>query len=130
MDKITIGTIEMTWDSEARLAVLRFERETHVTGKDAVALVGTLSGWIGIDSQPFGLLGDGGKLADLDAEYRSVWGKFFRQHREDSYIAFFNMGPVIRIAAEMFRIGTGIRMKAFANESDARSWLREMGIVA
>ena len=130
MDKITSGTIEMTWDSKSRLAFIQFERDTHATGEDAVMLVDALTSWIGTDRQPFGLLGDGGKLAGVDAGYRSVWGKFFQQHRGDSYIAFFNMSPIIRIAAEMFGIGTGLRLKAFADEGKARSWLREMGIAA
>lgn len=130
MDKITSGTIELAWDPDSRLAIIRFERETRATGKDAVALVDTLERWVGTDSKPFALLGDGSKLAGVDAEYRSVWGKFFRRHREEANIAFFNMGPIIRIAAEMFRIGTGVRMKAFAEEGRARAWLREMGIAA
>ena len=130
MDKITSGTIEMTWASESRLALLRFESETRATGKDAIVLVDALTRWIGTDHKPFALLGDGGKLAGVDAEYRSVWGKFFLQHREDSYIAFYNMGPIIRIAAEMFGIGTGLQLKAFADEAQARAWLRRMGIVA
>jgi hypothetical protein len=129
-DKITIGAIEMMWDAEARLAVLRFERDIRVTGQDALALVAALTGWIGTDGKPFALLGDGGRLSGLDAEYRSVWQKFFRQHREDSFLAFFNMGPVIRIVAEMFRIGTGLRLKAFEGEGEARAWLREQGIAA
>lgn len=128
MDKIQIGTIQMTWDSEARLAVLSFERETHATGKDAVALVEALTRWIGADRKPFGLLGDGGKLSGLDAEYRSAWAKFLQQHKADACIAFFNMNAVIRVAAEMFRLGTGLMLKAFAGEEEARAWLREKGI--
>jgi hypothetical protein len=130
MDKITVGAIEMTWDSETRLASLRFERETRATGQDAAALIDTLTGWVGTEGIPFGLLGDGGRLSGLDAEYRSAWGKFFKLHRQDSTIAFFKMGPVIRIAAEMFRIGTGLRLKAFDGEAEARAWLRTMGIAA
>ena len=130
MNKITSGTIEMAWNSETRLAFMRFESDTRTTGKDAVVLIDALTRWIGTDNTPFGLLGDGGRLAGLDAEYRSLWGKFFQQHREACYIAFFNMGPIIRIAAEMFRVGTGVRMKAFADEIEARSWLRAMGIEA
>ena len=130
MDKVTSGTIEMTWNSESRLAFIRFESETHATGKDAVVLVDALTRWIGSDHKPFGLLGDGGSLTNVDAEYRSVWGKFFREHREDSYIAFFNLGPLIRVAAEMFGIGMRLRLKAFADEAQARSWLREVGIAA
>jgi hypothetical protein len=130
MDKFTVGPIEMTWDSESRLAVLRFERESHATGKDAEKLIEALARWIGTDGKPFALLGDGGKLAGVDAAYRSLWGKFLQQHRKDCYTAFFNMNPFIRVAAEMFRIGTGLRLKTFADEEEARSWLREMGIAA
>jgi hypothetical protein len=130
MEKITVGAIEMTWDSEARLAMLGFARETRATGQDAAQLIEALTRWVGTEGIPFGLLGDGGRLSGLDAEYRSAWGKFFQQHRRDSVVAFFNMGPVIRIAAEMFRIGTGLRLKAFDGEAEARAWLRTMGIVA
>lgn len=128
MDKITSGTIEMSWDAEKRLAFIQFTTETQAIGKDALVLIEALTGWIGNEKQVFALLGDGARLAGLDAEYRSLWGKFFQEHREVCYIAFFNMGPIIRIAAEMFRIGTGIRMKAFADEREARTWLRAMGI--
>lgn len=128
MEKIATGTIELTWDAELRLAELHFERETHATGQHALVLVEALTRWIGSDPTPFALLGDGANLATLDAQYRSVWGAFLRQHRDRCFVAFFNMGAIIRIAAEMFRIGTGLRLKAFANERDARAWLRDMGI--
>lgn len=130
MGKVTSGAIEMTWDSVARIALLRFNADTHATGKDAGILIEALTRWIGTDQKPFALLGDGGRLSGVDAEYRSKWGSFFRAHREDSYVAFFNMGPIIRIAAEMFRLGTGLSLKGFADEKDARSWLREKGIDA
>jgi hypothetical protein len=130
MDKVTSGPIEMTWSPDSRLAVIHFERETSATGRDAAVLVDALTRWIGTDGKPFALLGDGDRLSGLDAEYRSVWGSFFGQHRQDAFIAFFNMGPIIRIAAEMFRIGARLRLKAFANEDEARGWLREMGIPA
>jgi hypothetical protein len=130
VELVTTEAIEMRWDAEARLAIIRFERETQATGKDAVVLVDALTGWIGTEGEPFGLLGDGGRLSGLDAEYRSVWGKFLRQHRVDSRVAFFNMNAIVRIAAEMFRIGTGLQLKAFAGEVEARAWLRENGIAA
>jgi hypothetical protein len=130
MESVTSGAIEMTWDPEPRLAVIRFARDSRASGKDAVVLVDALTGWIGTDGRPFALLGDGGRLSGLDAEYRAVWGRFFREHRDDSYLAFFNMNAFVRIAAEMFRIGTGLRLKAFGGEAEARAWLRENGIRA
>jgi hypothetical protein len=130
METVTTGPIVLTWDADARLAIIHFEREAQATGRDAVVLVDAMTGWIGTEGKPFGLLGDGGKLSGLDAEYRSAWGSFLRHHREDSHTAFFNMNAVVRIAAEMFRIGTGLRLKAFAGEEEARAWLRENGIPA
>jgi hypothetical protein len=130
VERVVAGSAEMTWDPMGRLAVLSFARETTTTGPDAVILVNALSQWIGTEGKPFGLLGDGGKLRGVDAEYRSVWSRFLRQHRDDSYTAFFNMNAVIRIAAEMFRIGTGLKLRAFATEEDARAWLRGAGIGA
>lgn len=130
LERITVGSIELDWDVEARLATLDFSQESHPTGEEAAHLVEALTRWIGTEGKTFGLLGDGGKLSGVSAEYRSVWGTFFRQHRKQCYIAFFNMKPAIRIAAEMFRIGTGVQLKAFADELGARSWLREKGIPA
>jgi hypothetical protein len=92
--------------------------------------VSALGSWVGADPAPFGLLGDGHGLRSLDAEYRSLWGRFLRRQSERCFVAFFHMGPVVRIAADMFRIGTGLQMKAFADEEPARAWLREKGIDA
>lgn len=130
MERVNRGSIEMTWDPNPRLAVLRFHRETRATGEDARVLVDAMTRWVGTDGGPFGLLGDGERLASLDAEYRSVWGGFLRLHRDEAFTAFFNMGPVIRVAAEMFRLGTGVQLKVFADEAAARAWLRQRGIAA
>ena len=123
-------TFEMTWDPQTRLAVLRFSAETHATGQDAAVLIAALSTWVGTGPEPFALLGDGERLRGVDAEYRSRWSGFLRQHKDRCFVAFFNMGPVIRIAAEMFRLGTGLRLRAFAKEKHARAWLRSIGIAA
>jgi hypothetical protein len=130
MFKVTRGAIEMTWDPEARVATLAFTRDAHVTGADAAVLVENLSQWIGGDHERFALLGDGGRLRGVDAEYRATWARFFKAHRHDSFIAFFNMGPFVRVAAEMFRLGARLQLKAFATEEEARAWLRDRGIDA
>ncbi len=130
MGKLKRGTIEMIWDPTARVVEVRFTAETHGTGEDAAAMVTALQDWIGTDGQPFGLLGDGAGLTSLDAGWRSVWGNFLRQHQAECCVAFYNLGAVIRIAADLFRIGTGLRLKAFAHEDEARTWLGRMGIAA
>lgn len=129
-ERVEIGSIEMTWSPMARLARLAFKTQTAATGTEAKILVAALERWIGTTRKPFALLGDGTNLSGLDGTYRAVWSAFFKKHREDSCIAFFNMGPVIRVAAEMFRLGTGMQLKAFSTEADARAWLRRMEIPA
>jgi hypothetical protein len=128
MESLNSGPIQMTWDPQTRLAVIRFGRDTNATGRDAQVLVTSLEGWVAEENKPFGLLGDGGRLSGMDADFRAAWSRFLRQHRADCYVSFFNQNAIVRISAEMFRLGTGLRLKSFAREEDARAWLREMGI--
>ena len=126
------GTVQLTWDPESRVAAMLFDQQTRSTGENATALVSAFGEWLSADLErkPFALLADAARLDAMDAGWRSVWGKFFREHRHHAWIAVFHMGPLIRIGAEMFRLGTGVRLKGFAEESGARAWLRKNGIGA
>lgn len=128
METLNTGAIQLTWDPATRLALIRFERDTKATGRDAQALVAALERFVASEPKPFGLLGDGGRLSSMDADFRATWSRFLREHRDDCYVAFFNQSAIVRISAEMFRLGTGLRLKSFAGEDEARAWLREMGI--
>jgi hypothetical protein len=130
MDRVAVRSIVMTWDPRGRLAHISFTAPTEATGEDARVLTEQLAAWVGPGQEPFGLLGDGGKLARLDAAYRSTWGRFFKAHRGHVHLGFYNMSPLVRLAAEMFRLGTGIDMKAFETEQEARAWLRQNAIGA
>ena len=130
MEKITQGAIELTWDAGSRLAHLRYERETAATGPDARVLVDALATWVGTEPRPFALLADNERNTSVDAEWRSIWGTFFKARRDHSYIAVYHMNAVIRVVAKMFRVATGMKLNAFADEQSARSWLRENGIGA
>jgi hypothetical protein len=46
MESLNSGPIQMTWDPQTRLAVIRFGRDTNATGRDAQVLV-TLTGGMG-----------------------------------------------------------------------------------
>lgn len=97
---------------------------------DGDFLVESLRGWIGEQNQPFAVLADAAGLLGTDATYRAKASGFFRQHRDISFIALINLGPVIHVVVELFRVGTGIQLKTFANEPAARDWLRSKGIAA
>jgi hypothetical protein len=128
MLRVANESMEITWDAGARLAVVRYARGSNLTGRDGVVMVEALKDWIGPDPKLFGVLADAGGLGGTDAEYRTTAGDFFRQHRDVACIALFNMGPAIRILTEMFRLGTGVQLKAFADEPAARAWLRTRGL--
>ena len=122
--------MEIAWHSESRVASIRYAPDTNLTGKEARVLIDALGGWIGDAPEPFAILADATGVRGADAEYRAMTTAFYRQHRERIYIALMNIGPLIRVLAELFRVGSGLPVKAFAGEAEARLWLRSNGIVA
>ncbi len=118
-----------TWHPKSRLASVSYSAGATLTASDGTMLINALTGWIGDAKQPFGVLADAKGLGGTDGDYRAQVGDYFKQHKE-AYIALINMGPVIRVVVEMFRIGTGVSLKAFATEAQARAWLQSVGIAA
>jgi hypothetical protein len=129
-DVVTCGAMDLQWHSAARLAVLRFTADTHLTAEHGTVLADSLQTWIGAGNAPFALLADARGVLGTDGGYRTATGKFFGQHRDAARIALVNLGPVIRVVAEMFRIGIRLHLKTFADEAAARDWLRTQGIAA
>jgi hypothetical protein len=127
---VTSDSTAITWHPQSRVALVRYTLGASLTRKDGPFLVDALTGWIGEERVPFAVLADGAGLRGTDAEYRAHVSRFFRQHRDNAFIALINLGPVIHVVVEMFRIGTGIQLKTFADEAAARSWLRTKGIAA
>ena len=82
------------------------------------------------DEYSIDVLADAKGLRGTSPEYRASASRFFRKHRDIAFIALINLGPVIHVVVEMFRVGTGIQLKTFADETTARAWLRSKGIAA
>lgn len=127
---VSVGAISLTWDAKTRLAILRFAEPTVGTGPAAEILVKAMTRWVGTDSEPFGLLADTKNNPSVDARWRATWGAFYKAHRNSGVMAVFNMGAVLRVAAELFRIAVGVNLKGFGHEEEARAWLRTQGIRA
>jgi hypothetical protein len=128
MVKRSSASTEITWSPGERLAGVRYTPGTTLKGEDGDFLVEALTGWIGGNREPFAVLADAAGLHTTDAEYRTRASGFFRQHRDTAFIALINLGPIIHVVVELFRVGTGIQLKTFASEAAARSWLRSKGI--
>jgi hypothetical protein len=123
-------SLELTWAPEIRVAVLRFAPGITLGEAEGALLVDSLAGWIGASELPFGLLADTNGVRGADAAYRARTREFFEQNRGRAFVAVTNMGPVISVVADLFRIGTGIQLKGFPDESSARAWLRSNGVAA
>ena len=121
------GSIVLTWDAEKRLAVLSYELPTDTRGQNIHTLLDALERWVGDKHETFYFLNDAGPLLNLDTEWRAAWSEFFRPHRDDSWIALYNLSAVFTIVAEMYRVAGGLRVRVFAQEPQARAWLREKG---
>lgn len=127
---VTRGSVAIGWDAESRVAVVHYGPDTRLTAPDATALVGALTSWIGSAAEPFGVLALAAGVRGTDAAYRAQASAFFRKHRASAFIALVDMGPVLTLVVDMFRIGTGIELKGFRDEPSARSWLRAKGLRA
>jgi hypothetical protein len=124
------ASMKLAVHGESRLVVVRFAPGTSLTGAHGVALVGALGKVIGNEGERFGLLADAEGVCDTDGDYRAETGRFFKEHRDTARIALINLGPIIRVVAEMFRIGIGVHMHTFSDETAARVWLRTQGVGA
>jgi hypothetical protein len=129
-DTVVSRTTEIHWDPHSRIASVRYADGVTLTRPDGPFLVEALTGWIGADGKPFAVLADAKGLRGTNAEYRASASGFFRQHRDTACIALINLGPVIHVIVEMFRLGTGIQLKTFGDETAARAWLRTKVIAA
>lgn len=128
MGSVTSPSTEIAWSAGERLARVRYSYGTTLRAKDGDFLVEALTGWIGATNEPFAVLADAAGLHGTDADYRAKASGFFRQHRDTAFVALVNLGPVIHVVVELFRLATGIQLKTFATEAAARSWLRTKGI--
>jgi hypothetical protein len=130
MVKVTSKSTEISWDDAERIADVRYTAGATLTRADGDFLVDSLSGWIGSDGARFGVFADAAGLEGTDGEYRARASGFFHEHRAHAAIALVNLGPVIHVVVELFRLGTGIQLKTFPSEAEARSWLRTKGAAA
>jgi hypothetical protein len=121
---ISTDTLEMSWDAARRVARARVVPGAKLGAKDGADLVGAVARWTEGSSERFAVLADGGGGHETDGKYRATLSSFIRQHRDKAFVTFFNLGAVLPIVVEMFRVGTGIPMHAFATEEEARAWLR------
>jgi hypothetical protein len=124
----TSDSMKVAVSAGSRLVTVRFAPNTALTGAHGATMVDALKTVVGARAGRFGLLADARGVTGTDAEYRAVTGDFFREHRDDARVALTNLAPVVRILAEMFRVGIGLQLKTFPDEAAARAWLQTQGV--
>jgi hypothetical protein len=130
MESIILESVEMRWDPRNRLATIKYLGDGKPTGREAESLIAAMTGWIGADGSPYFILVDGNRITGGDPGYRAAWSRFYKSNKQQVQVAIFDIGPVLRVAVEMFTLGSGLRMKAFASEGEARGWLGKAGLNA
>lgn len=115
------GPVQLTWDPDTRLAVMRFVEPGVGDRPAAETLSQQFDAWAG--DEPFQVLVDCSDILDADAGWRAVWGEWVRERREIATLAWFNANARLRLLILMFRKGTGVHGKAFDSEEEARAWL-------
>ncbi len=121
------GSIEAWLEHGSRIARVRFAPRTSLTGEHGRVIVDVMRELVH-EPLPFALLADAEGVVATDADCRAVIGDFFGAHRELARVAVLNLSPVIRVVAEMFRVGLGLSLRTFADDGAAREWLRTQGI--
>ncbi len=129
-DRVTTASLDMTWDAEARVCVARVTPGADLGGEDAADLVGAIDRWIGEAPTRFAVLADGGGGHQTDRAYRARLSRYFRRRIDVAFVAFFGLSAVLRVVVELLRAGTGMKLRVFSTEAEARAWLREQGFAA
>lgn len=69
------------------------------------------------------LLVDGRNVVDAHPAYRQRVGAWFKANRSRVRMACHGMSPFVTVMATLFARGTGLPLRAFRSEADARAWL-------
>lgn len=122
--------IELTWQPERNLALMRFvEPLAKGTAEHAQSFVDQLNRWTAGTTRRYGVLVDCAGIEDTDPGWRTVLHDYYRHSDVHVFVAWYNLNPVTRLMAEMFVVGSKtIDGKLFADEPEARRWLKTHGI--
>lgn len=127
---VASASMRVAWDPAGRLVTMRCKPGALLDGTDAGVFVDAISAWIGETRAPFGLLAYLKDVRGTDAECRTTARSFFSRHKDYVSIATLDTSPILRVVTDMFRIGSGVQVEAFASEAEARAWLRDRGVGA
>jgi len=115
--------MKLVWHPDQRLCELLPYPDSVLDGATAAAVAHAMDGFLGAQRLPFLILAEASNVRAMDAGYRAEMGRFLRARRDHSRLAFYGASAIIRVGADMFRVGTGMQMKGFAKEAEARQWL-------
>lgn len=129
-NRLKTATLDMTWDATTRVCVARVTPGVELDGGDGADLVGAMARFVGDAPERFAVLADGGGGHGTDRAYRATLSRYFRRRIDVAFVAFFGLSAVLRVTVEMLRIATGMHLRVFTSEAEARAWLRERGFSA
>jgi hypothetical protein len=130
LERVKTASLDMTWDPATRVCVARVTPGAELGREDGETLCGAVERWVSDDPTRFAVLADGGGGHQTDRYYRAKLSRYFRKRIDIAHVAFCGLGPVLSVIVEMLRVATGMKLRVFKSEEEARAWLREQGFSA
>ena len=130
MSELEVQGVALGWDPDHRLLHMEFRDARRPSELAARTLAQAAARWLEDAPGPFALLVDCSRIDDTTPGWRAVWAEFFRRHKAQASVAWYNANALIRVTVLVFVKATGVRGAAFRTEADARAWLASVGTVA
>lgn len=105
----------------------RFAQGTTLTRAHAEAVIEAASR-VASATEPFGVLVDASGVSEVDAEYRTTVGAFYRGHRDMLRLCIVKLRPELAILVDMLRVASQLQVERFDDEASARAWLSANGV--
>jgi hypothetical protein len=124
MERVEQSGVVMTWDPVERLIFLEYTRGSRPGDEDARAWTAIFDRWVGPSTAgPFRVLVDNLHAKDVTPGWRSVWADYLKGHKKRMKIACYNLDTRTRVIVLLIAKASGIDIRGFASEADARRWI-------
>lgn len=116
--------IRVQWDARRRIVEFRYADDTRLTPDAADVIIPRVARWVE-DGHPYGILVDASDTVASNEGWRRRWAAFHKSHASRVHIAVFKAGPFIQGYLLIYTTWSGVPLRCFHTEREARAWLAE-----
>ncbi|HVM46202.1 MAG TPA: STAS/SEC14 domain-containing protein [Candidatus Thermoplasmatota archaeon] len=111
------------WDARGRVLDIAYAEETVLTDAMGDETAAWLDRVLREQGPHLAILVDAKNVRDASAAYRQKLGSWFRDHRQTTRMAVYNLTPLVRVMALLFGKATRFPMKIAGSREEALRWL-------